>query len=433
MRRVLCLLLAALVLAGCSKRVVHELPPPPPEEIPAPPPPPPPPPPSSAAEAAARAEAARRAAAEAAARDRQERAADAERQAAERAAREREAAQSGKPPRQDFVNVDVFYATNRTPAATFATLPPGDRFTATPARQLAYGTARISIPKSHVAGELESPRWYLLEFKEDPKQHVILQDVARLEKSPFFARLYDRVGASRGRNAFVFVHGYNVSFRDAARRTAQLAYDLRFDGAPVFYSWPSQAALAGYFTDEQTIARSVPMIEGFLADMADRSGAQNLYIIGHSMGTRGLTQALRNLVAKRPDLRGRFRGIILAAPDIDAKVFRTELAPVLRQASGRVTLYASSEDLALKASRQVNRGPRAGDTSEGVVLVPGVDTIDVSGVDQSVLAHSYFMESDKVMGDIREMFRANQPAAQRKPLQSVKLGAGIFWKILPPP
>ena len=243
-------------------------------------------------------------------------------------------AQPGRPPRQDFVNVDVFYATNRTPAATFASLPPGDRFTATPARQLAYGTARISIPKSHVAGELESPRWYLLEFKEDPKQHVILQDVARLEKSPFFARLYDRVGASRGRNAFVFVHGYNVSFRDAARRTAQLAYDLRFDGAPVFYSWPSQAALAGYFTDEQTIARSVPMIEGFLADMADRSGAQNLYIIGHSMGTRGLTQALRNLVAKRPDLRGRFRGIILAAPDIDAKVFRTELAPVLRQASG---------------------------------------------------------------------------------------------------
>ena len=50
-----------------------------------------------------------------------------------------------------------------------------------------------------------------------------------------------------------------------------------------------------------------------------------------------------------------------------------------------------------------------------------------------MLAHSYFMESDKVMGDIREMFRANQPAAQRKPLQSVKLGAGIFWKILPPP
>ncbi|WP_296278278.1 alpha/beta fold hydrolase [Pseudoxanthomonas sp.] len=430
MRRILCLVLAALVLAGCAKRV-KETPLPPPVESPQPPPPPPPPPPSSAAEAAARAEAQRRAA-EAEARARQQRDATA-REAAEREARAREAAQSGRPPQQDFVNVDVFYATNRTPAAAFASLPAGDRFTPSLARQLTYGTARISIPKVHVAGELESPRWYLLEFKEDPKQHVILQDVTRLDKSPFFARLYDRVGASRGRNAFVFVHGYNVSFRDAARRTAQLAYDLRFDGAPVFYSWPSQAALSGYFTDEQSIARSVPYIENFLSDLADRSGAQNLYVIGHSMGTRGLTQAVRNLVTRRPELRGRFRGIILAAPDIDAKVFRTELAPALQRASGRVTLYASSEDLALKASKQVNRGPRAGDTSEGVVLVSGVDTIDVSGVDQSVLAHSYFMESDKVMGDIREMFRANQPAAQRKPLQSVKLGAGMFWKILPPP
>jgi esterase/lipase superfamily enzyme len=390
MRQILCLVLVALVLAGCSKRVIHELPPPPPPPPPAAPPPPPPPPPPAGP-------------------------------------------RDTPPPKADFVNVDVFYATNRVPAAAFATMPAGDRFTAGVARELTYGTARISIPKVHVAGELESPRWYLLEFKEDPKQHVILQDVARLPREPFFARLYGRVGESRGSNAFVFVHGYNVSFRDAARRTAQLAYDLRFDGAPVFYSWPSQAALAGYFTDEQSIARSVPLIEGFLADMADRSGAQNLYIIGHSMGTRGLTQAIRNLVAKRPDLRGRFRGIILAAPDIDAKVFRTDLAPAMRQASGQVTLYASSEDMALKASKQVNRGPRAGDTSEGVVLVNGVDTIDVSGVDQSMLAHSYFMESDKVMGDIREMFRAHQPAAQRKPLQSVKLGTGMFWKILPPP
>ncbi|WP_334179801.1 alpha/beta hydrolase [Pseudoxanthomonas sp.] len=394
MRRILCLVLVALVLAGCSKRVVHELPPPPDDQPALPPPPPPPPPPTGTALSTPRVT---------------------------------------PPPKADFVNVDVFFATNRMPAAAFVAAAPGDRFTAGIARELTYGTARISIPKVHVAGELESPRWYLLEFKEDPKQHVILQDVARLDKAPFFARLHGRVEASQGSNAFVFVHGYNVGFRDAARRTAQLAYDLRFDGAPVFYSWPSQAALAGYFTDEQTIARSVPLIEGFLSDLADRSGAQNLYVIGHSMGTRGVTQAIRNLVAKRPELRGRFRGIILAAPDIDAKVFRTELAPAMRQAAGRVTLYASSEDMALKASKQVNRGPRAGDTSEGVVLVNGVDTIDVSGVDQSMLAHSYFMESDKVMGDIREMFRANQPAAQRKPLQSVRLGTGMFWKILPPP
>ena len=309
---------------------------------------------------------------------------------------------------------------------------PGDRYTAAVNDKLSYGKARISIPKSHVVGELESPRWYLLEFTEDPKRHIILQDVSRLQAQPFFASLAGQVRESKSGNAFVFVHGYNVSFRDAARRTAQLAYDLRFDGAPVFYSWPSQAALSGYFADESAIARSVPPIEKFLGEMADKSGAKNLYVIGHSMGTRGLTQALKNLLAKRPELRGRFRGIILAAPDIDAKVFREQLAPSMGLASGRVTLYSSSQDLALKASKQVNRGPRAGDSSEGVLLVGGVDTIDVSGVDQSILAHSYFMESDKVMRDIREMFRGNLPAAQRKPLEAVKMQDGVFWKIMPP-
>ncbi len=439
MRRIVGMLLAAVLMASCAP--VRQTP----DEAVA----------QAEAQAMARAEAERR---EAQAREEaQRKQADAQaeaRRAAERESRAREDAGMEAPPppppppprtgrsrapaarpsapTADYVNVDVFYATNRSPDAAFDSRPAADRFTAANAGKLTYGQARVSIPKRHVAGELESPRWYLLEFEEDPARHVVLQDVSRLPEGAFFGSLQSRVRASGDSSAFVFVHGFNVSYRDAARRTAQLAYDLRFDGAPVFYSWPSQASLAGYFTDEETIARSVPLIEDFLADMADRSGASNLYVIGHSMGTRGVTRALRNLVAKRPDLRGRFRGIILAAPDIDAKVFRDQLAPAMHLASGRVTLYASSEDLALKASRQVNRGPRAGDSSEGVMLVDGIDTIDVSGVDESVLAHSYFMESDKVMGDIRQIFRGNLPAAERQPLQSVKLRDGVFWKLLPP-
>lgn len=462
MRNFVCLMLAALMLGGCATHV-GESPAPPPVSATSD---------EAAAKAAAMQQAERDAAAAAemakareqaaqkqqanAARAASERAAS-ERAAAERAASERAAPMAAPPPpsatpraaaprstapraaaprpvapQSDYVNVDVFYATNRAPTAGFATLPPADRFTAVVDGKLTYGKARISIPKGHVAGELESPRWYLLEFKEDPSQHVILQDVTRMQQGPFFASLQERVGASRDSSAFVFVHGFNVSYRDAARRTAQLAYDLRFDGAPVFYSWPSQAALSGYFTDEQSIARSVPLIERFLAQMADNSAARNLYVIGHSMGTRGVTQALVNLLKKRPELRGRFRGIILAAPDIDAKVFRDQLAPAMAQASGRVTLYSSSEDLALQASRQVNRGPRAGDSSDGVLVMKGVDTIDVTGVDQSVLAHSYFMESDKVMEDIREMIRDNLPASGRKPLQTVKENNGIFWRLVPP-
>jgi esterase/lipase superfamily enzyme len=38
--------------------------------------------------------------------------------------------------------------------------------------------------------------------------------------------------------ALIFVHGYNMSFDNAARRAAQIAYDINFDGATFLFSWP---------------------------------------------------------------------------------------------------------------------------------------------------------------------------------------------------
>lgn len=336
------------------------------------------------------------------------------------------------PPRQpdEYVKVGVFYATNRTAVVNFENTDLDDRYTALPGK-LNYGQAEVSIPKTHATGELESPVWYQFEFRDDPVKHIVLLDLKRQSKNDFFASMAERVNQSKGKNAFVFIHGYNVSFSNAARRTAQMSYDLNFDGAPVFYSWPSQGSLSGYFMDEKSIALSSVHIQNFLADFADHSTAKNLYVIGHSMGTRGVTQAIKDLVRKRPDLRHRFRGIILAAPDIDAEVFRRDLAPSLKLASKQVTLYASSGDMALQASKKVHGKPRAGDAGDTIVLVPGIETIDVSGVDSSILAHSYFVESLPVIYDIRQYIRDNMPAARRQPLQSMKNKRGSFWKIAP--
>ena len=43
------------------------------------------------------------------------------------------------------------------------------------------------------------------------------------------------VSRSPRKDAFVFIHGFNVAFEDAVMRTAQIAYDLGFDGAPILY------------------------------------------------------------------------------------------------------------------------------------------------------------------------------------------------------
>lgn len=330
-------------------------------------------------------------------------------------------------PDRNYATMRVFYATDRAAEADFANLPPAERYGGARGK-LDYGLAEVSIPRGHTPGLLEAPSVWRLEFSEDPARHVVLMSVTRRSGPLFFRELSDRVARSGGRNAFLFVHGYNVSFADAARRTAQMAYDLSFDGAPVFYSWPSQASLAGYTIDESNIEWSTAHIKQFLVDFAEKSEAENLYLIAHSMGNRGLTRALQTLMLERPDLRGRFREIILAAPDVDAEVFRRDLVPALRQAGQRVTLYASSNDLALKASKEVHGYARAGDSGDGLVVLPGLETIDASGVDESILAHSYFVESKPVIRDILNLLRHSLPAGRREGLVGEEGERGPFWR-----
>ena len=337
---------------------------------------------------------------------------------------------AARPNRKNYARMRVFYATDRAPARNFNTVDQGEKYTGARG-PMAYGQAFVSIPRGHVPGELEAPSIFRLEFREDPTKHVVLLETTPQSKAAFLTALKARVAASKGRNLFLFVHGYNVSFADAARRTAQLSYDLSFDGAPMFFSWPSQAKLSGYTVDEANIEWSTRHIKQFIADMADQSGSPNIYLIGHSMGTRGLTRALKELIAERPDLKGRFREVILAAPDIDADVFRSDLAPALSKAGRRVTLYASSKDMALRASKKVHGYPRAGDAESGVLIVKGIDTIDASRVDDSILAHSYFVESVSVIKDIASMFRMRLAAAQRSSLRAIKTRFGQYWRIEP--
>lgn len=294
------------------------------------------------------------------------------------------------PPEERPREITVFYATNRNLQTVSATGPNygGDR------GQLRYGVAKVAIPPDHRAGAIESPRWYLLEFRYDPEKHVtILSKVDRV-KSAFFAEMRAHVEADEKRQALVFVHGYNVSFDDALRRTAQITYDLGFKGAPVTFSWPSRGATAAYTIDENNADWSVPHLREFLNEFAAQSGAQKLYVVAHSMGNRILARALDSAFP-----RIRLTQVILTAPDIDAAVFE-QMAEAIRASAERVTLYASSNDRALIASKQVHGYRRAGEGGDQVVVIDGVDTIDASLLDSDFLGHSYYGDHTSVLADI---------------------------------
>ena len=295
---------------------------------------------------------------------------------------------------------------------------------------LSYGHCEISIPRDHRMGELESPSLWRLEFRADPARHVVLLDAEVEDQARFFAGVAVQVRASASGSAFIFIHGYNVSFEDAARRTGQMAYDLGFDGAPVFYSWPSQGDVARYTVDENNIEWSTPHLQAFLTDFLQKTEAAKVYLIGHSMGNRGLARAVAGLIETQPELARRIAEIILTAPDIDADVFQQEIAPRLTAARHPVTLYASSEDLALAASKLVHGYRRAGDSGEGMLLLAGVETIDATGVDTGFLKHSYFAEQRSALSDMFYLIHDNARADQRF-LDPVDTPKGRYWTFKP--
>ena len=201
------------------------------------------------------------------------------------------------PPRDDepnYYKIKVFYATDRR--ATGHTEPANfygsDR---EPNETLSLGTCEVSIPRDHRPGELEAPSIWRLEFHEDPEKHVVLLGVHPEAQSQFYSDLASTVAASPNKEAFVFIHGYKTTFEDAARRTGQLAYDLNFHGAPIFYSWPSKGDLDGYSADEGSVMWSTPHLMAFLQQVAVQSNVKTVHLIAHSMGNRALTQALANL------------------------------------------------------------------------------------------------------------------------------------------
>ncbi len=327
---------------------------------------------------------------------------------------------------KDFVRIPVYFATDRND--TFNT-DLNIRFGGKRS-DLKYGICEVSLPYQHEVGQIERPSLWKLEFSEDPKKHIVLQKINILNKNLYFKNLSDAIKKSTKKSSFLFIHGYNVSFADAAMRTAQITYDLKFDGEAVFYSWPSQASTVDYTIDEANIEWAQNNIKNFLKDYLTKSSADNIYLVAHSMGNRGLTKALISLMDEQPELKNKIKEIILAAPDIDADVFKRDIAPqMVTKIKKPITLYVSSDDMALKASKKVHGTSRAGDSTGAIVLVKGIDTIDASGIDTSFMSHSYFASTSSIIDDIIDIIKTGKSAFYRGKLQLIKLKDQIYFKV----
>ena len=294
-----------------------------------------------------------------------------------------------------------------------------------------FGVAHVSVPtKDRNLGELTGPTWWRLQFKPNPTKHVILIDVQSLGRDTFVNKLRNSFASADARDALIFVHGYNVSFEDAARRAAQISVDLKFPGRTLMYSWASAADPRWYTVDEDTIEVSCKYFEEFFQLVLSEIGAREVHVIAHSMGNRALMNALKRLdPSKLPLGAATLCQVIFAAPDIGRDKF-IQLAEAFSGRAQRCTLYASSRDIALKASRAVHGYPRAGEAGTSLVVVDGVDTIDASQVDTSLISlhHSYFGSKRSILSDMFSLIAQQLDPDKRFELAAASDAGRKYWR-----
>jgi esterase/lipase superfamily enzyme len=313
--------------------------------------------------------------------------------------------------------VPVFFGTDRTSEQR------ADRvhFSAQGSGSLSLGRAVVTVPRANrEKGDINLRSWWdLLRFKNpwriDPSSHFTIPDggVTVMTSDQFIAAVKEHLADSgtHSDHAFIFVHGYNNSFEDGLYRAAQISYDLgegdKPFGTAFVFSWPSAGAFQDYNYDFTNARLSAKRLTDFINLVIDKTQAAHVHLIAHSMGNWPLVTAFNEVVAKQSG-KVKIGQIILAAPDIDAREF-AEIAEAMVPGAQTITLYASSADRALIASRRANGALRAGDVTGSetgpAAIVAGIDSIDVSALSTDLLGfnHNTYVESKELLKDMEDL------------------------------
>lgn len=260
--------------------------------------------------------------------------------------------------------------------------------------QYRIGVCRVNVPKNHSTGEVN----FQVDPRSDSHQFYKMVGVKGILEDQFLNYL-----KQSKRIPLVFVHGFNVRYQDAILRAAQIAYDLKYQGPILLFTWPAGARDG--FLDETLINKtyqinrdnaqnSIKAFKNYLQKFFVNKIPVNLVI--HSMGHQVALPALKELGTKNMGSDFLVNELILNAPDYEVYNFQ-ETASLVKRIAKRITLYCSYNDKAMVASSSYNKNNRLGACAN----IDDVDTINVSQIDDKTfgLGHSYY-SSRAVLTDV---------------------------------
>jgi len=291
---------------------------------------------------------------------------------------------------------------------------PGTLFNGERASVTDYAELTVSIPPSHRQGEIE----WAGTPPGDPNKDFVVRDERYLDGDKAFVQALNAELARRppgSRNVFLFIHGFNTMFAEAAYRAAQLAHDSKAPGVPVLFTWASRGQATAYVYDLNSATAARDGLEHTLRLLL-ASNAEKVNVLAHSMGNWVTVEAFRQIkISGELDHSNKIGNIVLAAPDIDIDVFKSQLR---RFGKPRKPFYVvlSEDDRALFLSRTIAGGvTRVGDSPDTAELAAlGATVIDLTDVKATdATNHDKFVQLASVAPELRSTLAHGIPANSR--------------------
>jgi esterase/lipase superfamily enzyme len=302
-----------------------------------------------------------------------------------------------------------FFITNR--ALERSDGPMEERFGTRREDALTFGYFDVQIEPALGLGMLINPtEWF-------QNEEIKLKAVRELDLETFTEQMRSVVDASSQRSLLVVVHGFREAFPSALRKTTFIGHVLDINSPVLLFDWPGNqgSSPSGYRRARQVAMESGPDLALVLELTIRNIRPERLWLIANSMGAQVAVDALRLLSEQTglADAQSQIEDVVLTAPDIDYHEFDEKFRDALEALVMRTTIYVSSNDRALLASRLLNRSPRRGESTLDPRLsktalqvidhdpnAERINVVDVTPVNRTRNFHNFSLETPEFFDDL---------------------------------
>ena len=230
-----------------------------------------------------------------------------------------------------------------------------------------------------------------------------------------------------------------------------MSHVLDLNTPVLLFDWPGDqpgGPLASYRRAVEVAEASGEELARTLEILIREVQPQRLWLLANSMGGQVVADAMHLLYqeADLADPETELENVVLTAPDVALDDFDDQFKSEIGSLTENLTVYVSSNDRALLASRIVNRGLRRGESTldsrdvnqemleEAIRLAELVEQgsdlvtlVDVTPVNRTINFHNFYLESPEVFNDLYQRLVNKDPPSSRVLYPIQNRDGSIYW------